>query len=292
MRSIHRLALLAAVTLAGCHRDPTAGLPWSDAAAWQGSAQADRAWEWILASEAVPNPPPALAWLGIDGFDNDAAIVAAAHQRGARVWCYLSVGTAESYRPDYAQFLALDEAERAAGREAVVGAVYPEWPDERWLNPRRMDAFMPLIEARLDMCASKGFDAVELDNMDGFDNETGFAITRAEELAYVRAIAAAARDRGLRVIHKVAVDLVPDLVGDLDAILLEDCVLYDQCAAAAPYAAAGKPVWNVEYPEAWRDEGRDFALDDVCAAAGAAGTNTLIKRLDLDADTIACLLRE
>lgn len=286
-----RGALLLAALSFACHRDPTAGLPWADASAWAGSKESARSWEWLLASEAVPSPPPAVAWLGVDGFDHPAATVAAAHARGDKVWCYLSVGTAESYRPDYDDFLALDAAERAAGREPVVGEVYPEWPDERWLNPRRMDVLMPLLTARLDMCADKGFDAVELDNMDGYDNETGFAITRAEELAYVRAIAAAARARGLQVIHKVAVDLVPDLVGELDAILLEDCVLYDQCAAAAPYAAAGKPVWNVEYPEAWADEDRRFDLDAVCDAATAAGTNTLIKRLDLDADTIACLLR-
>ncbi len=53
---------------------------------------------------------------------------------------------------------------------------------------------------------------------------------------------------------------------------------------AAPYLAAGKPVWNVEYPAGWQAEGRDFDLDQACGG----GVSTLIKRLSLNADTIVC----
>ena len=77
-----RSALLLAALACACHRDPTKGLPWTDASAWAGTNEAARAWEWILASEAVPSPPPAVAWLGIDGFDHPAATGAAAHARG------------------------------------------------------------------------------------------------------------------------------------------------------------------------------------------------------------------
>ena len=38
-------------------------------------------------------------------------------------------------------------------------------------------------KARLDLCAAKGFDAVEFDNVDGYQNRTGFPLTGADQLA-------------------------------------------------------------------------------------------------------------
>ena len=40
------------------------------------------------------------------------------------------------------------------------------------------------MRARFAMCARKGFDAVEPDNMDGFENPTGFHISAAQQLSY------------------------------------------------------------------------------------------------------------
>ncbi len=260
-------------------------LPWSDASMWAG---AEGSWEWILDSESLPETPPPVDYLGIDGEESLGSYVSTAAGAGTEVWCYVSVGTVEDYRADAQDFYDLDAAEIDAGREPILGDVYPEWPDERWLHPGRHEVFMPLMEARLDACEAKGFSLVELDNMDAYDNDTGLGVTQVEEIAYVRALVTAIQDRGMGAIHKGATDLVPDLEEHMEALLLEDCVLYNHCEAGGPYLISGKPLWNAEYPEAWQDEGRDFALDSVCAAAEASGTSTIIKELSLTERTIVC----
>ena len=265
------------------------GLPWGDASGWQ-DAPGTVSWEWILDTDSLPEPPPDVDFLGLDGADTPAVYVQTAVDQGAEAWCYLSVGTAEEYRDDYAELVAIDEAERAAGREPILGDAYPEWPDERWLNPRAADAFFHVMEARLDLCRDKGFTWVELDNMDGYDNETGLSLSADDVETYVRDLIDAARDRGLSPIHKGSTGLIEALEPEMDALLLEDCALYGFCDAAAPFVEAGKPVWDAEYPESWRDEGT-FDLEEACSRGEAAGASVLIKRLDLTDATIVCAAR-
>lgn len=70
-------------------------------------------------------------------------------------------------------------AARDANRfpEDVIGKRYEGWDGEWWLDGREIDELVPIIRDRLDMCARKGFDAVEPDNIDGYTNETGFPLT-------------------------------------------------------------------------------------------------------------------
>ena len=58
------------------------------------------------------------------------------------------------------------------------------------------------MTARLQMCAQKGFDAVEPDNMDGYENSTGFSISAAAQLAYNQWIAQEAHALGMAVFQK------------------------------------------------------------------------------------------
>ena len=44
---------------------------------------------------------------------------------------------------------------------------------ERWLDVRQIERLAPILTDRLELCRDKGFDAVEPDNLDGYDNETG-----------------------------------------------------------------------------------------------------------------------
>lgn len=247
-------------------------------------------WDWVLSGpidiEALNKRP--LDYAGFDAFDTAAATVAAVRDAETRVWCYISVGTIEDWRPDYDAYMAADAAAIAAGGEPLIGAPYEEWPGEYWLNPRALDALMPLIETRLALCAEKGFDMVEFDNLDGFDNETGLAITADEEVAFARALAEAAERHGLAPILKNTPDLVDELVNWFAGYLMEDCVLSGTCASGAPFLAANKPVFNAEYPDAYDDAGVDFDLDAVCLAGEAAGVGMLIKPLDLTSETTLC----
>ncbi len=258
-------------------------IDWSTAEQWK-EVPGETSWEWILPTEELPSDPPEVDYLGLDGLDVSASYVSTAAGRGTSSWCYLSVGSVEEWRDDYDDFLALDEAETGAGREGIIGNGYSGWADEWWLNVGAYEVFMPLMEARLDVCVEKGFDLVEYDNME-IDPDPGFDTSPAEVVAYVEALLDATEQRGLGAIHKNATDLM-ELEPRFEVLLLEDCVLWDFCDEAQPYLDAGKPVFNAEYPESWDDEGEDFELESVCESAGEV--STLIKKLELDASSVVC----
>jgi hypothetical protein len=94
-------------------------------------------------------------FFSIDG-DSPARVVTALHRRGAKVACYVNAGAWESFRADAAAF-----------PRDVLGARYAGYPDERWLDIRRIEALAPILRARLDACRAKGFDGVDPDNVDG-----------------------------------------------------------------------------------------------------------------------------
>jgi hypothetical protein len=173
----------------------------------------------------------------IDGFENSAAVVRALHDRGRRVICYVNVGAAESYRPDFRRFPA-----HVLGRPNG-------WPGERWLDIRRVDVLGPIMARRFDMCRAKGFDAIEPDLVEGYAEPTGFPLTAADQLAYNRFIAGLAHDRGLSVGLKNDLGQVGELAREFDFAINEECVKFSECRALAPFVEAGKAVLHVEYEQ-------------------------------------------
>ena len=99
----------------------------------------------------------------VDLFSTSAEQVQQLRAQGRKVICYLDAGSHEPDRPDSAQYPV-----------AILGRELSGWPGERWLDIRRLDVLIPLIAARMDLCAKKGFDGVEPDNVDGYQNNTGF----------------------------------------------------------------------------------------------------------------------
>ena len=87
-----------------------------------------------------------------------------------RTVCYLDLAW-EDYRPDATPGRAFPAA--------TLGNVYFGYPEERWVDLRQLDALKPMLRERVAMCARKGFDAVELDDIDSFDppSTTGFRLT-------------------------------------------------------------------------------------------------------------------
>jgi hypothetical protein len=204
----------------------------------------------------------------VDLFDNVAGTVAALHAAGHKVVCYVSAGSFEDWRPDAAQFPA-----------SVKGNPLDGWPGEQWLDVRQWDVLKPLIEARMDLCVSKGFDGIELDNVDGYSNDTGFPLTASDQLTFNRALATSAHARGLSVGLKNDLDQVGDLVTNFDWALNEECFTYGECDLLRPFIAAGKAVLNVEYT---------LTPDQFCPQAKTMGFSSLVKHLNLDAYRVAC----
>jgi hypothetical protein len=209
----------------------------------------------------------------IDGQTNDAATVASLHALGSnvKVICYVDVGTWEDYRPDASSFPA-----------SVLGD-NNGWPGEKWLDIRQQSILLPIMQARLeDWCLAKGFDAVEPDNLDGWQNKTGFPLTKAENLSYDLAIASMAHSLGLSVGLKNLAEQAPSLEPDFDWALDEQCFQYDECSYfEKSFIADGKAVFDVEYHQAPN-----------CTSATASFLNAQRRDLNLHAPTAKAYLYE
>jgi endo-alpha-1,4-polygalactosaminidase (GH114 family) len=258
--TMKRIVLLASVFLL-----QMAGLAW--AARWV--PPPGTTFEWILQNYA--GTIPAAKAIDVDLFDTPASQVATLKTNGKRVICYVSVGSWENWRPDKNLFPA-----------SVIGRPLDGWPGERWLDIRKIGLLGPVLGARLDRCKAKGFNAVEPDNLDGFQANTGFPITRADEVRFIKWLAAQAHQKGLSIGLKNVPELVPDVVGNFDWALTEDCFDQGWCGKLRPFITAGKAVFAVEYT----DTGIDFAA--FCARAKQLKLSPLLKSRSLTSWSRRC----
>jgi len=172
----------------------------------------------------------------VDGFDTPAATVRKLHSQGRKVICYISAGSWENYRPDRNLF-----------PRSVLGNRYEGYPDERWLDIRNYRKFAKPLKARFRMCARKGFDGVEADNVAGYQNPTGFPLTAADQLEFNRWLARQAHRYGLSIGLKNDPSQTRQLVRDFDFAVVEQCFQYNECGPFRSFIQAGKAVYSVEY---------------------------------------------
>ena len=228
-------------------------------------------------------PKPGLSWdiqfsatdfsvnvqvLDIDLFDTSAAQIATLHNRGVKVICYFSAGSYEDWRPDAKNFPS-----------AVLGNNLDGWPGERWLDARNLTQLMPIMEARMDQAVQKKCDALDLDNMDIYQNNPGFTISYAQNLAYAKALTKAAHARNLAIGLKNNLNQIKDLVDDYDFAINEQCNQYNECDLVKPFIAKNKPVYGIEY---------SLATSKFCPVMNAANMDFLKKKLNLDTTREAC----
>jgi hypothetical protein len=212
-------------------------------------------WDWQLQGALVFRR---VDMFDIDGFDNSTGVVASIHARA-------------SVRP-------------------LAG-----YPDEHWVDVRRLSGLAPVIDARLQMCASKGFDGVEIDNIDGWDNPSGFPLTPEDAEAWLASVANEAHALKLFVLWKNDPYLASFGKRYFDGALSEQCFTFEECTAAqndgttffpgltcntttnpcgvAQFASAGKWVGEVEYK--WGVPGEDGVVCDPaqhCTLRASGGT--------------------
>lgn len=204
----------------------------------------------------------------IDMFDTSAEVVQGLHDDGRRVVCYISAGAWENWRPDKRDF-----------PKRILGKSLDGWPGERWIDIRKLDVLRPLMDERLRRCERKGFDGVEFDNVNGYENRTGFPLRRRHQLAFNRMIAELAHDRTLATGLKNVPQLVDELEPSYDFVINESCFVYDECDPYARFIEADKPVFVLEY---------QLAMDEFCDQAVAAGFFAQKKRLNLNAWRRVC----
>ena len=223
-------------------------------------------WQWQLQGDL--NTEYEVALYELDLFETPASVISALKASGHRLLCYFSAGSWEDFRPDAGQFPS-----------STLGSVYSGFGDERWLDVRS-PGVMTVMKARLDLAVERGCDGVEADNVDGFENPTGFSLTAADQLAFNRALYNEAHSRGLAVALKNDVGQVADLLAYVDLHVSERCHEFDECQLLDQFIAESKPVLNAEYLQQY--VGDASARDAMCAAARARGLRTLVLPEDLD----------
>ncbi len=224
-------------------------------------------WQWQLSGSV--NTSYTADVYDIDLFDSNTSLIASLHRSGKTVICYFSAGSYEEWREDAADFDA-----------AVLGESLDGWSGERWLDIRH-ESLRSIMTNRLNIAVEKGCDGVEPDNVDGYVNSTGFALSGADQLAYNQFIAEEARRRGLLVGLKNDLDQIVALEPFFDFAVNEECHYYNECDALAPFIDASKPVFNAEYAQKYVDN-IDGARDTLCAQSKTMQFHTLVLPLDLD----------
>lgn len=225
-------------------------------------------WQWQL-SGALDVTVDAGVY-DIDLFDNAPAQIAALQGMGRKVVCYFDTAY-EPGRPDSSQL------------DPYKGNPVSGWPGQYWLDIRQ-PAVVNVMKARVALAQQKGCDAVEADDVDSRTNNPGFPITAADQQGFIRTLAAEAHSRRLSFALKNDLDEIPQLLGDVDFALNEECFQYNECSSLQPFIAANKAVFQVEYTSG------DLAAKGatICPQANALNFDTLIKHVELDAPRYSC----
>ena len=204
----------------------------------------------------------------IDLFDVSREEIQSLRKSGKAVICYLSAGTAETFRDDFDEFA-----------KDVLGKRVEGWSDELWLDISHYEKFKHIIEKRLDLALIKGCDGVELDNVDAYLQDTGFNISAEQQLAYNIWLANESHKRGLLAGLKNDFEQMDKLVDYFDFAVVEDCFYYEECNFTEPFIASGKPVLDAEYI---------LTPDEFCEEAERMNISAIYVPLDLSGDMEDC----
>ena len=217
---------------------------------------------WQIQISSVPETILAVEVYDVDLFETPESLIDQMRREDIRVICYFSAGSYENWRPDKDAFAPGDLGKPLSG-----------WPGERWLNIRSENV-KDIMTARMDLAVSKGCDAVDPDNVDGYSNKNGLSLTAAEQRDYNQWLADTAHGLGLAVGLKNDLEQVAELAPSFDFAVNEQCVKYRECDLLAPFVDAGKPVFHIEYAKPKK-------VARVCRSSAGYGLDTLVKRMNL-----------
>lgn len=229
--------------------------------------------EWRL--DALPNNFTTSAdVVDIDAFGATPELIANLKAQGKTVIAYISVGSVENYRSDANQF-----------PEEVIGNVYEGYENENWLDISNIDALSSILKARFDMVKAKGFDGIEPDNIDGYQNNSGFSLNKADALAFCRWLIKEAHDRELSIGQKNAPELIPELVDEFDWMLTESAIKQGWHTSTVPYITQNKAVFTTEYDDVTT---LDQFKNNACTIANQNNFSALYKHRILNNVAIYC----
>lgn len=103
------------------------------------------------------------------------------YQKEIKLVAYFSGGSAENWRSDYNNMESF----------GLLGDTLKSWKNEKWLDVRKPKLLLPFMEIRVNLAKAKGFDGIEFDNIDGWEEDendddyfTGFKISKEQQRLY------------------------------------------------------------------------------------------------------------
>ena len=150
------------------------------------------------------------AYVLLDALEDDIGpYVSQVKAKGNQVGGYISAGTGETYRSDFAQL-----------QPYLTSTAWPDWPDEYFVS-EVTTGILPIMKNRIDTMAAWGADWIEFDNMDWLDEDTrvqyNLSATVAEAKAYINALCDYTHSKGMKCMAKNTVDGF----GQFDGVLYE-----------------------------------------------------------------------
>jgi hypothetical protein len=139
----------------------------------------------------------------------------------------------------------------------------PAWPDEMLLDlstAEQRAAIADVLGETVRSCAERGFDAVELDNLDSY-TRSGDRFTEDDALDLAARYVAVAHEVGLAVGQKNSAELGSrgrDEAG-FDFAVAEECQRWDECAAYTD--VYGDAVLDIEYDDDLADTWAEVCAD-------------------------------
>jgi len=227
----------------------------------------DTTWQWQLTGKL--NLSYDVDIYDIDLFDTPKKAIDKLHQNNKKVICYFSAGSYEEWREDASKF-----------PNSILGKELDGWEGEKWLDIRQLDILEDIMNDRLDLAKDKGCDGVEVDNIDGYSNDTGFDITSDDQLQYNIFLANQAHQRGLSIGLKNDLAQIKELEEKFDFAVNEQCHYYNECDMLQPFLDHNKPVFHAEYDSRYIINNE--ASSQLCQDTNQMGLKTLVLPMDLD----------
>jgi len=172
----------------------------------------------------------------LDLFETPASLVKSLKDQGKIVIAYFSAGSYEPWRPDARLY-----------PKKAIGKKMRGW-DEYWVNlnifclaPGEIDRH------RMYLAHIKGFDGVDFDNVDLYQQDSGFNISREDSCHALKMLSFYAHEYDLLCGLKNCSELVPKLVDLFDFSINEQASEYKEQYAYSAFTKLGKPVIEIEY---------------------------------------------
>lgn len=205
----------------------------------------------------------------VDLYETSQAQIDDLHNNGKYVICYFSAGSFEEGRPDSDEFLPRD-----------IGNLLDGWEDELWLNISSPEV-RDIMRARILLAANKSCDAIEPDNVDGYDNETGFNLTEGDSISFVKFLSELAHGSKMKIGLKNSGSIVNEVINYVQFSVQEQCIEYDECDLYSVFISQEKPVFHVEYPNEESNSLNLSTVEEYCGNDDSIGFSSILKNLDL-----------